>query len=264
MVKGILGGFLARTRLSKHLRAGFVLAVLGVAAVSLAACGRAGSPELPPGIFDSSYLPPGAARALASAPAPAAVEDDPVPSRVSEMSTPGLPTRAGKKHVFLLLGGLSFMNGWAASVASAGMLRLQSSLAALPDVEVTPYDWSSFKEAGDDIALLPKDDIVIVIGYSGGGSRATWLANLPSEPKIDLMILYDPSPSWDMKVIGPNVKQAICYHNAAPFFFGLGGGVLVGNNTQIDTVDINENHMLVQTDTTLHQRTITEVKKIHR
>jgi hypothetical protein len=195
---------------------------------------------------------------------PTYAADNPVPSRVSEMSAPGLPTSAAKKHVFLLLGGLRFMNGWAASVASAGMLRLQSSLAALPDVEVTVYDWRSFKEAGDDIALLPKDDIVIVIGYSGGGSRATWLANLPSEPKIDLMILYDPSPSWDMKVIGPNVKQAICYRNLTPFFFGLGGGVLVGNNTQIDTIDINENHMLVQTDTTLHQRTITEVKKIHR
>jgi hypothetical protein len=262
-LRGWSGGFLARTRLSKRLRAGSVLAVLGVATVSLAAWGRAESPELPPEIFDSSYSP-GAARALAAAPAPAAVEDDPTPLRVSEMSAPGLPTRAAKKHVFLLLGGLSFMNGWAASVASAGMLRLQSSLAALPDVEVSLYDWRSFKEAGDDIALLPKDDIVIVIGYSGGGSRATWLANLPSEPKIDLMILYDPSPSWDMKVIGPNVKQAICYHNVTPFFFGLGGGVLVGNNTQIDTIDINENHMLVQTDTTLHQRTITEVKKIHR
>ena len=102
MVKGSLGGFLARTRLSKRSRAGFVLAVL---AVSLAACGRAGSPELPPGIFDSSYSPPGAARALAPAPAPAAVEDDPAPSRVSEMSAPGLPTRAAKKHVFLLLAG---------------------------------------------------------------------------------------------------------------------------------------------------------------
>ena len=197
-------------------------------------------------------------------PSYATVEDDSAPPRASEMSRPILPIRATKKHVFLLLGGLSGMNGWVASVASAGMLRLQSSLAALPDVEVTPYDWSSFKKAGDDIALLPKDELVIVIGYSGGGSRATWLANLPSEPKIDLMILYDPSPSWEMKVIGPNVTQAICYHNVTPSFFGLGGGVLVGNNTQIDTVDINENHMLVQTDTTLHQRTITEVKKIHR
>ena len=65
-LRGLLGVFLARTRLSKRLRAGFVLALLGVAAVSLAACGRAGPPELPPGpIFDSSYSPPGAARALA-------------------------------------------------------------------------------------------------------------------------------------------------------------------------------------------------------
>ena len=38
---------MARTRLYKYLRAGFVLAVLGVAAVSLGACGRNGPPELP-------------------------------------------------------------------------------------------------------------------------------------------------------------------------------------------------------------------------
>ena len=53
-----------------------MLALLGVAAVSLAACGRTGPPELPPGpIFDSSYSPPGAARAMAvqgAAPAPPA------------------------------------------------------------------------------------------------------------------------------------------------------------------------------------------------
>jgi hypothetical protein len=61
MVKGILGVVLARTRLSKRLRAGFVLAVLGAAAVSLAACGRAGPPELPPGPAFSSYPPPAAA-----------------------------------------------------------------------------------------------------------------------------------------------------------------------------------------------------------
>ena len=70
-LRGLLGVFLAGTRLSKRLRAGFVLAAPGVAAVSLAACGRAGPPEPPPGpIFDSSYSPPGAARALAPAPAP--------------------------------------------------------------------------------------------------------------------------------------------------------------------------------------------------
>ena len=160
-------------------------------------------------------------------------------------------------------------DGWA---TSAGMFGLRSSLAVLPDVEVTTYEWASFKKALDDIALLPKDDIVIVIGYSGGGAKATWVANgyfggsypkdaLP-RPRIDLMILYDPSPTWSMMPIQDNVKRAICYRNITPLFFGLGGGVLVGNNTQIDTIDIFEHHWLVQMDSTLHQRTIKEVKNV--
>jgi hypothetical protein len=49
------------------LRAGFALAVLCTAAVSLAACGRAGPPEPPPGPAFSSYPPPPAA---AAAPGP--------------------------------------------------------------------------------------------------------------------------------------------------------------------------------------------------
>ena len=49
-----------RARLSKRLRAGFVLAVLGIAAISLAACGRNGPPELPPGPIFSSNQPPAA------------------------------------------------------------------------------------------------------------------------------------------------------------------------------------------------------------
>jgi pimeloyl-ACP methyl ester carboxylesterase len=69
---------------------------------------------------------------------------------------------------------------------------------------------------------LPKDDLVIVIGYSGGGSRATWLANLPAKPKIDLMVLYDPSPTWQMKAIYANVKKALCYRNNHAFLFWIG------------------------------------------
>ena len=58
-------------RLNKCLRAGFVLAVLGVAAFSLAACGRAGPPELPPGPVFGSYSPPAAAPGAAPAAPPA-------------------------------------------------------------------------------------------------------------------------------------------------------------------------------------------------
>jgi len=168
------------------------------------------------------------------------------------------PFRRVQKHVYLLLGGLQGKDGW---VTSAGMYRLRSSLAELPDVTVSTYDWPSYKKVAADIALLPKDDIVVVIGYSGGGAKATWLANLPSKPRIDLMVLYDPSPPWGMQVIGPNVKRALCYCNVTPVFFGLGGGVLRGRDTQVETVKIYEQHMLVQVDQTLHQRTIKEVKK---
>lgn len=194
-----------------------------------------------------------------------------LPSQTPETFAPLQPIRMAKKHVYLLLGGIESWDGWA---TSAGMFGLRSSLAVLPDVEVTTYEWASFKKVLDDIALLPKDDIVIVIGYSGGGAKATWVANgyfggsypkdaLP-RPRIDLMILYDPSPTWSMMPIQDNVKRAICYRNITPLFFGLGGGVLVGNNTQIDTIDIFEHHWLVQMDSTLHQRTIKEVKNVQR
>ena len=54
------------------MRAGFVLAALGFVAVSLAGCGRAGPPELPPGPVFSSYQPPAAAPPAAAPAAPPA------------------------------------------------------------------------------------------------------------------------------------------------------------------------------------------------
>jgi hypothetical protein len=193
----------------------------------------------------------------------AAVENDPTGSIASAARMPDTPApfRRVQKHVYLLLGGLQGKDGW---VTSAGMFGLRSSLAGLPDVTVTTYDWPSYKKVAADIALLPKDDIVIVIGYSGGGAKATWLANLPSKPQIDLMVMYDPSPPWGMQVIGPNVKRALCYCNATPAFFGLGGGVLRGRDTHVETVTIYEQHMLVQIDQSLHQRTIEEVNKVSK
>ena len=68
-ISGSLGVFLPRARLSK--RAGFALAVLGIAAISLAACGRNGPPELPPGPIFSSYQPPAAEAAAQPIGAPA-------------------------------------------------------------------------------------------------------------------------------------------------------------------------------------------------
>ena len=163
-----------------------------------------------------------------------------------------------KNHVYILLGG---MRSWDAVVTSAGMYGLKSELlTSFPNINVKTYTWSSYSDAANEIDGLPKDDVAIVIGYSGGGSRATWLANMAFHPKIDLMVLYDPSPKWQMKSIPVNVKHSVCYHNLRGAVLGLGGGVCRG--VGIETVDINENHLAVQLDESLHQRTIGEVGKV--
>ena len=73
---GSLGEVLARMRFSRRLRAGSVLSALGIAAVSLAACGRAGPPEPPPGPIFGSYQPPPAASVGAAPPAPPGSRED--------------------------------------------------------------------------------------------------------------------------------------------------------------------------------------------
>jgi hypothetical protein len=99
----------------------------------------------------------------------------------------------------------------------------------------------------------------VVIGYSGGGSRATWLAD-GELIIIDLMVLYDPSPSWQMKPVKDNVKRAICYHNTNPMFGRLGGGLLRGPHVEVG--DIAECHLDVEKDLALHARTIAAVKEL--
>jgi hypothetical protein len=122
---------------------------------------------------------------------------------------------------------------------------------------VATYLWSSYPDVVK--ALNASSVLNVVVGYSGGGSRATWVADDPTKPRIDLMILYDPSPSWQMEDIGLNVAQAICYHNMTPLMLGLGGGVLKGSG-KITTINISEQHIGVQFDQKLHAQTVAAVE----
>jgi pimeloyl-ACP methyl ester carboxylesterase len=176
-------------------------------------------------------------------------------------------------QVFLLLGGLVGADG---TVTSAGMFHLANMLRELPDTTVTTYNWNNWPDAYRAILANQGKAKIVVIGYSGGGSRATWLANMPSKPQIDLMVHYDPSPRWQMKPIGTNVKKALCYHNTQPLMWvpgigSLGGGELVASaavakevppGPAIETVDIAEQHFLVQVDQSLHQRTVDAVRSL--
>lgn len=162
-------------------------------------------------------------------------------------------------RVYVLRGGLTqFGDG---VVTSMGMTLLAQRIRReFPHSHVKTYPWSQFNLAHRDIILEWRLGPAVVIGYSGGGSRATWLAHITPPPQIDLMVLYDPSPSWQMTPIGSNVKAAICYHNKTPMMFGLGGGALHGK--QVTTIDIAEQHLAVQFDSRLHDRTIAAIKKL--
>lgn len=161
-----------------------------------------------------------------------------------------------KTRIFILLGG--FMPGPDGWIDSAGMHVLAAELAAkFPAAEIAEFQWSSYPAAAEAIGKADAGDRIVVIGYSGGGSRATWLAKERPKLKIDLMVLYDPSPTWQMQPIkGTAVKRCLCYHNQNPFFLGLGGGAAIGDPGQVETIDVSENHMLVQADQGLHARTV--------
>ncbi|HZS57556.1 MAG TPA: hypothetical protein VFA65_24360 [Bryobacteraceae bacterium] len=164
-------------------------------------------------------------------------------------------------RVHILLGGLFGPDG---AVTSRGMYGLADSLSKLPNVTCQTYFWSSWQVAWQAMWQQKPTEKTAVIGYSGGGSRATWLADF-SKLNIELMVLYDPSPEWQMCQIGNNVARAICYYNQSPMMFGLGGGKLTAINGfkgYLETVPIAEQHLAVQYDSTLHARTIAEVKQL--
>ena len=158
-------------------------------------------------------------------------------------------------HVFLILGGLEGEDGW---VDSAGMLGLRDQLVAAGFV-VSVFTWDHSQHVDAPIATWSTTPgaLTIVIGFSGGAARATWL-----HQPIDLLIGYDPSPAWWVRPIH-NVKKAICYHNNhpamwVPFIGWLGGGQYEG--PQVMTYEINggkgEWHMAVQFDNDLHNKTV--------
>jgi hypothetical protein len=159
---------------------------------------------------------------------------------------------AGAVHVSVILGGLYGPDGY---VVSRGMVALADAIGRIPGVQVKIWTWDLFDQVYAYLSSLPKQTQRVLVGYSGGGSRITWIAKERPAQKIDLAIGYDPSPTWQMKPLAANVEKAICYHNLNPSFGNLGGGRFTGI-ANIETIDISEPHMSVQWDNTLHQRTL--------
>jgi hypothetical protein len=159
-------------------------------------------------------------------------------------------------------------------VGSYGLEGLGENLAALPDVTVVIKDWGQWHDLVDMIAADKDHDKVAVIGFSGGASRATWLANTSYQGKawlgIDLLVGYDPSPKWQVLPLHGNVAKAICYFNTSPMMPSLvgmlGGGQYSAAASfpcnSILTRTVSEQHLAVQFNPQLHAATIQAVKDL--
>jgi hypothetical protein len=175
------------------------------------------------------------------------------------------------KYIYMLLGGMVGPDG---IFDSAGIEALALRLTPLGIVRT--YPWSEWEKAGESMTTTQVgtkigSNTFILIGYSGGGSRATWLANTRfgnalSRPMIDLLITLDPSPQHDMKAIRVNVLRAVNFHNNMQDLFWpgvgrLGGGQVTGVRA-VEDVEINMPHLMVQADPGVHEKVIELVKGV--
>jgi len=163
-------------------------------------------------------------------------------------------------HVTILLGGLMGFDGWIPFVNS-GLWNLKDELDTLPGVSTSVFAWNDWQTAGAAIEARNRNIKQAIVGYSGGGSRATWLTNQFYRVPINSLVLWDPSPAWQMQPIKENVRGALCFHNQNPMFFGYGGGKLTGA-APIYTHEISQWHMAVQYSAQLHAWTVETVRNL--
>lgn len=160
-------------------------------------------------------------------------------------------------NIFILRGGLFGPDG---PLVSAGMDALARRLASVSKyITCRVYNWCDWQEVGHDIDAQSDMLPVVLIGYSGGGSRATWVA--PGR-RVALMVLYDPSPIYQCLHIGANVKRCICYYNQTPMMLGLGGGIVAGVGKNVEVVKIAQQHLSVQFSSELHDMTEQAVRAL--
>ena len=166
------------------------------------------------------------------------------------------------------------MHSFCLVVFSLGMVssHLLAWKCWLRDYERCPVSRSKHIFGNCDRCQGAKNDKVALIGYSGGAAHVTWVAkgynggptnwssSFGERPHIDLLVAYDPSPRGATFTLGDNVGKAIVYQNSSPMMFGLGGATISG--PQVEVVEIAQHHLLVQTNTKLHDRTVEEVRKL--
>lgn len=156
-----------------------------------------------------------------------------------------------KIRCFVLMGGIWGLDG---SLFSRGMVNLSNRINKLKYVTCSAHYWSSIYDIERRIKMLPSGCKTCVVGYSGGGSRLTWI-----DHDLDLAIGYDPSPASEVRSVHL-FRRVLCYYNILPTYllgFRLGGGLYQGNNVETTTVAMN--HLKVQYAEELHVKTLNAI-----
>ena len=143
---------------------------------------------------------------------------------------------------------------------SGGMVQLAARLRTeWPKATVTEHVWrTGIAEIAPDIERLPKDQPVILIGYSLGANDMTMIANRVAPRTIDLAVCYDPSVKGVVEQPGKNVKRMLLYHNSSAE--PIGHAIFKG--PQVERTDVAMSHLAVDYSEELHQKTLAAVGRI--
>jgi pimeloyl-ACP methyl ester carboxylesterase len=150
--------------------------------------------------------------------------------------------------------------GQGGAITSLGMVALASRLEKIPGLTVSTHPWEYPGVIVSDIRALPKDEPVILIGYSLGAGMTTYIAAKVPRRKIALAVAYDPSVWAPPLPAGPNVQRLLLYKNEGHNIYGRASI----SGRQVETTRINEGHMMVPFDQALHTRTIAAVRRVLR
>jgi hypothetical protein len=149
-----------------------------------------------------------------------------------------------KARIFVMYGQFGF-------ITSMGMASLAKRIAAAhPNCLVTTHSWDEVYAISNEIKSLAEP--VILVGYSLGANSVTVAAaNDPKRP-IALAVCYDPSVSGMIVQPTANIKRLLLYHNQGSG--ALGHEIFFG--PMVERFDINQLHLTVCFNETLHQKTL--------
>ena len=148
------------------------------------------------------------------------------------------------------------ISGQGGALTSSGMTQLAARLSEIRGLTVSSHDWFEGPNIiVNSIRKLPKDEPVILIGYSLGANATTRISHALPNREIALAIAYDPSIHSEVFPADGNVRRMLLYHNNS---LSLWGHARIPG-PQVETTEINQGHLSVDSDQQLHARTLEAV-----